>query len=268
MAAAWIALLLLTSTLPAAETGTLKDGAAAGPEAETGDRAESPALETQTQGLPSAELRKRTGRELMAAVRETLARLADPKNEQLEAAVEELLFVYGELEADCSMAGSQREYYLKKVGLRLEQLGVELKKRIARNKRLAPPKVPEEIREAQADSLAQQGGVAAAGVPAAAGRAAAGPAVHPGAGAKKPPARPLMGRGPAGGTGRAMGGDDYGQHLVELIQKTVAPSSWDVNGGLGTIFYWRPGRALVVRQTGQVHDEMGGVLGQLRRAAQ
>ncbi len=62
--------------------------------------------------------------------------------------------------------------------------------------------------------------------------------------------------------------DDYGPELVELIQETVAPGSWDINGGTGTIYYWRPGRAIVVRQRGDVHEEIGGVLRQLQRAGQ
>jgi hypothetical protein len=195
-------------------------------------------------GAPSAKLRKRTGRELLAAVRETLARLARPKDEQLEAFVEELLFVRQELRTDDAMAGSQREYYTAKVESRLEQMSIQLKKRIARNKRLGKPKRPERIRgpEGAAENLGQR----AAGV--------------------APPVPPLMGNGPAGPRVGRQPNDDYGQHLVDLIQKTIAPSTWDVNGGLGTIYYWRPGRALVVRQTGEVHDNMGGVLDQLRRA--
>lgn len=50
------------------------------------------------------------------------------------------------------------------------------------------------------------------------------------------------------------------QDLIDLIQNTIAPESWDVNGGRGTIVYWEPGFALVVRQTEGVHEEIGGVL--------
>jgi hypothetical protein len=195
-------------------------------------------------GSTSQELRKRTGRELLAAVREALPRLARPKDDQLEASVEELLFVHEELREDEAMAISQRTYYRTMVESRLEQLSVQLKKRIARNKRLAEREPPAQIRgqNEAADRLAQRGGGAAR------------------------PAPPLVGKGPTGRRGRQQPSDDYGQHLVDLIQKTIAPSTWDVNGGLGTIYYWRPGRALVVRQTEEVHDRMGGVLDQLRRA--
>lgn len=188
-------------------------------------------------------LRRRTGRELLDAVRETLARLARPEDEQLEAAVEEFLFVHQELRDDSEMAASQREYYRAKVESRLQQLSIQLKKRISRNKRLAKTKPPQAIRRIEdvPGQLAQR-------------QAGGGAAALPAAGGGMMDSR---GRLPA---------DDYGQQLVELIQKTIAPSTWDVNGGLGTIYYWRPGRALVVRQTGEVHERMGGALEQLRRA--
>ena len=56
--------------------------------------------------------------------------------------------------------------------------------------------------------------------------------------------------------GSAQGGaarGDYGQMLVELIRQTITPEFWDVNGGPGVIVYYRPGFALVVRATGDVH---------------
>ena len=59
---------------------------------------------------------------------------------------------------------------------------------------------------------------------------------------------------------------DAGQDMVELIQKTISPSSWDVNGGPGSIMYWRPGNCLVVRQTQEIHEAMGGLIDQLGRA--
>jgi hypothetical protein len=69
----------------------------------------------------------------------------------------------------------------------------------------------------------------------------------------------------AGGQGQ-FNALDNGQELVDLIQSVIAPSSWDINGGPGSIYYWRPFHALVVRQTGEVHEEIGGTLQQLERA--
>jgi hypothetical protein len=66
--------------------------------------------------------------------------------------------------------------------------------------------------------------------------------------------------------GAAMRMPDHGEELVELIQTVIRPETWDVNGGTGTIYYWYPGRALVIRQMDEVHEEIADVLGQLRRA--
>jgi hypothetical protein len=81
-------------------------------------------------------------------------------------------------------------------------------------------------------------------------------AVESTAGSTAPPVSP-----------RAAGGapQDDGQALVELIQTTIAPSSWDVNGGRGTIYYWPAWHVLVVRQTDDVHEQIGGVMHAMRK---
>lgn len=49
--------------------------------------------------------------------------------------------------------------------------------------------------------------------------------------------------------------------LINLIQNTIQPESWQVNGGLGTIsFFGNPLYVLVIRNTGDVHHQIGGVL--------
>jgi hypothetical protein len=68
------------------------------------------------------------------------------------------------------------------------------------------------------------------------------------------------------GFGRNNPGGDNGPALVELIQRTIAPTSWDVNGGPGSIYYWYPGHALVIRQMDSVHEDIDGLLRQLERA--
>jgi hypothetical protein len=59
--------------------------------------------------------------------------------------------------------------------------------------------------------------------------------------------------------------DDSGPELVELIQTVIAPQSWAVHGGPGTMRYYRPLRVLVIRQTSEVHEQLGGVLRQMRK---
>jgi hypothetical protein len=65
--------------------------------------------------------------------------------------------------------------------------------------------------------------------------------------------------------GRAVG-PDHGRELVELIERTINPAFWDVNGGPGAIVYYRPLMCLVVRATTEVHGRVGGVVGGLREA--
>ena len=71
-------------------------------------------------------------------------------------------------------------------------------------------------------------------------------------------------------TGPAMGGqaqaDDNGIALVELIQQTIRPDIWDVNGGQASIVYFAPLRALVVRAPGDAHRRADHLLNRLRAA--
>jgi hypothetical protein len=55
------------------------------------------------------------------------------------------------------------------------------------------------------------------------------------------------------------------QSLINLIETTIAPSTWESNGGGGSIYYYAPLHALVIRQTGEVHRQIGGVLGNLNQ---
>jgi hypothetical protein len=57
---------------------------------------------------------------------------------------------------------------------------------------------------------------------------------------------------------------DHSRELIEVIEATIAPSSWESRGGRGTIAFWSLGHGLVVRQTGEVHEQLGDLLGDLR----
>ncbi len=187
----------------------------------------------------------RTGTELRDAVRESLRRWARPDDKQADLAAREFLVLYRELQRDGRLARTQREPLRVKVRSRLLALSRQISKRVAIEKRLAKQKRPKSVAAVASGNrvLGQWGGFG-----------------QPGA---------VGGGGPGGNFGNpGTANNDYGQQLVELIQQTIAPASWDVNGGPGTIYYWRPGRALVIRQTQHVHDDLGGVLRQLRRAGQ
>ncbi|MEX0978818.1 MAG: hypothetical protein WDZ48_08210, partial [Pirellulales bacterium] len=54
------------------------------------------------------------------------------------------------------------------------------------------------------------------------------------------------------------------QQLIDLIQTTIAPGSWDVRGGPGTIVYFAPKMVLVASQTDEVHEQLGPFLNALR----
>jgi hypothetical protein len=58
---------------------------------------------------------------------------------------------------------------------------------------------------------------------------------------------------------------DYGQELLDLIQKIIRPSTWDINGGPSSGYYYQPLHALVISAPAEVHGEIGGVLGGLRQ---
>ena len=69
-----------------------------------------------------------------------------------------------------------------------------------------------------------------------------------------------------GGGGAFQGIQDTGDDLVELIQRVISPETWDVNGGPGSVYYYRPLRVLVINAPGEVHGRVGGVLNDLRAA--
>ena len=200
----------------------------------------------------------RTGTELRDAVRSALRRWARADSKQAEPAARELLVLYGELQADDQLARSQRLELRTKLRSRLFKLSGQITKRVAIEKRLAKNRPPKSVDAAVLGNgvLAQVGGFGRAGGIAMPGFAGAGFG-RPGMGGG------MMGGGPFGGSGPY--GFDHGPQLVDLIQQTISPQTWDVNGGLGTIYYWRPGRAMVIRQTGEVHRQIGGLLEQMGR---
>ena len=76
-----------------------------------------------------------------------------------------------------------------------------------------------------------------------------------------------MGGFPGGGMPGGQGNQDwdYGQDLVDLIQKTIAPESWDINGGPGSIYYWKQQRAIVVRAGLEAHEQISDLIEQMNR---
>jgi len=54
--------------------------------------------------------------------------------------------------------------------------------------------------------------------------------------------------------------------LIALIEATIAPDSWASRGGQGSIRYFSKLKVLVIRQTDEVHRQVGGLLNGVRRA--
>lgn len=204
---------------------------------ESGDAAPAAAA------VSAAEVPRRTGDELREATESALRRWGRAGAAEADQGALELLVLYEELLADRELPAVRRESLRVRVRYRLGELGRQIGQRIAREERGNKPTAvaPPASLTLNAQLLPQQQW---------AGRGGAAPIRAAGGGQM---ARP---------TGQA---GDGGQALVELIQNVIAPSTWDVNGGSGSIRYWRPGHALVVRQTEQVHEDVGGLLRQLER---
>jgi len=189
------------------------------------------------------------GRELVDATRDALRRWARPKDEEAEPAAREFLSLYEQLQSDEKLADSVREPLRLKVRRRLLALAEQIQKKRAaakgdeRTDAEAPASV--DAPGESAKPLGQMGGFGGPG----------GANPFPGGGMRGA-AAPRQGRG-----------GDNGLDLVELIQQTVAPASWDVNGGPGSIYYWYGGHSLIIRQTQEVHGEISDVLDQLHRAS-
>lgn len=59
---------------------------------------------------------------------------------------------------------------------------------------------------------------------------------------------------------------DHGEELVDLIESTINPASWQSNGGSGVIRYYRPLRILVVGASMQIQNDTIELLTKLRAA--
>jgi hypothetical protein len=185
--------------------------------------------ETRAETSAAVETTVRPPHELRKAVSDALKRSAPASNPDPYAVAPDLIDLYEELRADTRIEQFDRKRLRGLVRTRLDALARQLEKESAR---------PQNVK-GRGDVLAQQG------LPPAAGFGAGGPN--------------------AGGiAGPQAGPPDNGQLLVDLIKRTIAPTTWDDAGGPGSIYYYRPLRVLVIRQTGEIHERIGGALGGLR----
>ncbi len=175
-------------------------------------------------------------------------------NQEQAAAIEDLCALYEELKRDARVANSETlKGYKTKMWSRLTTFKKELIREIKRESPKAPLRGSSIARKETApthsatespelpDVLTNQMIVFA--------QMAGGP-------------MRLLGQNGAGFGGRPV--QDYGPDLVTLIERTIQPDFWEVNGGPGRIYYYRPLHALVVTATSDMHVKIGGAFGALR----
>jgi hypothetical protein len=157
---------------------------------------------------------------------------------QNAAEVVRLIALYREMAAHPQR---DKSAMLAKLGLRLrsrlEKVSDHIERKYAQTDRVTKRKeIPSTLARPASNVLAQQVAVQAGG--------AFGQAAQPGADATV----------------------DYGPELVEIIQQTISPATWNINGGNGAIVYFAPRRAIVVSAPADVHAQVDDLLGQLRAA--
>jgi hypothetical protein len=210
----------------------------------------------QQQSVPVAtEAAAKKPQELRDAIRAAMrreAKAADP-SERADA-VRELAGLFVEVRRDTQLAQDEQKRLHALLWSRLTRIKKQLQAKIDRERRAAKR---ERAKTASDDALlaaeADQQLAAVVGQQfSLASQLTGGPAAV------------VVRSGEAFG-GRA-GPADYGEELVELIEKTIAPETWESAGGPGSIYYFYPLKVLVIRQTDGVHGHAADLLDGLRRA--
>ncbi len=219
-----------------------------------------------------------SGAELQREVRAALKRWKKVPDAQAEAAASEFLALYRAVEADSELAEKAQNGLKRTLKNRLEALSRQIlthlmKERETHAKRSAPANRPENAERPgkaerprsvnRSQSVNRSGTGNAAGRDERDGETAELGQIGGGAGRF---GNGMGGIGDAGGDGVSRRVQESGEHLVEVIQATIHPDSWESNGGQGTIYFWMPNGSLIIRQTDANHEEIRNLLNQLRRA--
>ena len=206
------------------------------------------AVTVSTAEEPQDWTQPRKFHEINQDIRDAIRKEARAENpRQREYAIRQMAALYRELAEDPRVETSDTlKSYKAKVWSRLTRIRDELKKRQKREQRLNKTKVSQEeqlVLQKASESLAEQVSLM--------NYSLGGPSQ-------------VLSQ-----TGGALGGGgvaDHGAELIDLIERTIRPDFWDTNGGPGSIFYYAPLHALVVRATSEMHGDVGGLLRALRRA--
>lgn len=195
--------------------------------------------------LPPVCAQAAEGKELQKEVQTALKHWKKVEAPQAEKAARELLGLYREVEADETLSDSTRKILLRNLRVKLDVLSIQIAEAELAQKKEAQ-KQDEEAKEKKPATVkrpekAQQAEMAQMGVPG-------------------------VGAGAGVGAGRGQISEEAGEQLVEVIQNTIHPESWEQNGGNGTIQFWSPNGHLIIRQTDENHQKIQNLLEQLRRA--
>ena len=216
-------------------------------------RANEPLAGSPSEVAPEESLKPH---ELRAAVRSALKQEASATGTEYEQTVRQLVYLHEQLRDDALLVRDERLQLAHIVKQRLERASKRVEKLVRYAAHI------DENRECGEHNRAPSSGVLADLI-----RKAV-----PGQWQEPPVAAQQFGFGANGPRVQVMAAGpirqaphDRGQELVELIQTTIAPDTWDTNGGLGTIVYFGPSKSLVVRQTSEVHGNLGGLIRDLRK---
>jgi hypothetical protein len=203
----------------------------------------------------------RTGQQLRDAVHAAMRQQATAKGTEQAAAVRSLTDIYQDVVASTVLPSREQRQLRTQIRSRLMRTSKTLERQLAKAQAADEPQV-----RPPADQLANEQPPANRAILA---QAQGNPARQ--AGAAGAQAGRAAGRfGPGGQVAGAAQNwnaqtNQNAQQLIDLIQNTIAPASWETNGGLGTIMYFAPSQVLVIRQTDAVQGQVGQAIQGLRR---
>jgi len=201
-----------------------------------------------------------SGADLQREVRAALKRWKKVPDPQAEAAASEFLALYRALEADHELPEKARNGLKRTLQIRLDALSRQILTHLEKERETSV-KCPESAKRPR--SVKRSGTENAAGRDGKDGVSEELGQIGGGAGGF---GNGMGGMNGIGGNGQEQRVQESGEHLVEVIQATIHPDSWESNGGQGTIYFWMPNGSLIIRQTDANHEEIRNLLNQLRRA--
>jgi len=204
-------------------------------------------IDVATSGTQQATTSERAFHEFHQQISDLLKRESQTKDQSARAAaVREMCAVHAEIVHDSRYSNSDvLKEYRGRLWSRLTKVKAELKQQLARNK----------SNKESLENLAMLESADSASIAAAESLATSLSLLD----------QVQSGPGQIMAFGGGPGAPDWGPDLVALIERTINPSFWDTVGGPGSIYYYRPLLCLVVRATSEVHEQIGGVIGGLRK---